>query len=98
MADSKGLGNADGERAWAQGRFASILLALDAAPRHVNPAIALYMELQDRPMEVEVLITEAGRIERAIQEGEEEVRDIERKTNKLADAEAVPAPSVPIGF
>ena len=76
-----------------------VLAALVAAPRHVNPAVELWQELQnDGPISAEDLISASPRIEKAIKQGEVEVKQVKAALKQLTVAKPVPSRSVPVGF
>lgn len=76
-----------------------VLAALVAAPRHVNPAVELWLELQNNgPISAEDLLSVSPRIEQAIQQGEKERAEVEAALKRLTAARPVPSRSVPVGF
>ncbi len=78
---------------------AEVQAALVAAPRHLNPAIELWLELQQQtPLSAEDLVGLTARVERAIQDGEPEAKLVEQARRSLAGSQAVPAPFLMPGF
>ena len=77
--------------------------ALAAAPRYLNPAVALCLELEKIETETgelsaETLLLLRPRIEQALEQSQREVGDLASVCKALVAARAVPAASVPIGF
>ena len=82
-----------------RGAQADILAALRAAPRHVNPAVALERELVDAEnLALEQILALQPRIERAIQDGAAEARAVTDALRALRATRATPTPVVPHGF
>ncbi len=78
---------------------AKVQAALVAAPRHLNPAIELWVELQQQTLlPAEDLVGLTARVERAIQEGEPEAKAVQQARHSLAGALPVPAPFLMPGF
>lgn len=76
-----------------------VLAALLAAPQHVNPAVALWLEIQnDGPISAEDLLAATGRIEDAIRQGENEAKQVEAALRQLRKAQPQPSRAVPVGF
>jgi hypothetical protein len=76
-----------------------VLAALASAPRHVNPAVALWLELQQQgPLSAEDLMTASAQIEDAIGQGQAERDAVGCALRNLAASQPVPACFVPIGF
>ena len=76
-----------------------VLAALIVAPRHVNPAVALWLDLQQHgPLSAEDLMTASSRIEDAIAQGEAERDATGSALRNLVASQPVPACFVPIGF
>ncbi len=76
-----------------------VLAALVSAPRHVNPAVELWLELQQQgPFSAEDLMAASSRIEDAIAQGEAERDATGSALRNLIASQPVPARFVPIGF
>ena len=76
-----------------------VLAALIAAPRHVNPAVALWLEIQQQgALSAEDLMASSARIERAIEQGQAERDATGSALHNLAASQPVPARFVPLGF
>ncbi len=76
-----------------------VLAALVSAPRHVNPAVELWLELQQQgPLSAEDLMVASSRIEDAIAQGEAERDAVGSALRNLIASQPVPARFVPIGF
>jgi len=76
-----------------------VLAALVSAPRHVNPAVELWLELQQQgPRSAEDLMAASSRIEDAIAQGEAERDATGSALRNLVASQPVPARFVPIGF
>ena len=76
-----------------------VLAALVSAPRHVNPAVELWLELQQQgPFSAEDLMAASSRIEAAIAQGEAERDATGNALRNLVASQPVPARFVPIGF
>ena len=75
------------------------LAALIAAPRHVNPAVELWLDLwQKGPLSAEELIHASPQIEQAIQEGESEAEHVKASLHRLVISKPIPSSTVPAGF
>ena len=75
------------------------LAALIAAPRHVNPAVELWLDLwQKGPLSAEELIHASPQIEQAIQEGESEAEHVKASLHGLVISKPIPSSTVPTGF
>jgi hypothetical protein len=82
-----------------RGAPADILAALRAAPRHVNPAVALERELADAEnLTLEQVFALQPRLEHAVEQGAEEARAVDDALRALRAARAVSTPEVPDGF
>ena len=76
-----------------------VLAALASAPRHVNPAVALWLELQQQgPLSAEDLMAASAQIEDAIEQGQAERDATASVLSNLVASQPVPACFVPIGF
>jgi len=76
-----------------------VLAALIVAPRHVNPAVALWLDLQQQgPLSAEDLMTASAQIEDAIGQGQAERDATGSALRNLVASQPVPALFVPIGF
>ena len=76
-----------------------VLAAPIVAPRHVNPAVALWLDLQQQgPLSAEDLMAASAQIEDAISQGEAERDAVGCALRNLAASQPVPACIVPIGF
>jgi hypothetical protein len=76
-----------------------VLAALIVAPRHVNPAVALWLDLQQQgPLSAEDLMTASAQIEGAIEQGQAERDATGSALRNLVASQPVPACFVPIGF
>ena len=76
-----------------------VLAALIIAPRHLNPAVELWLELQQHgPLSAEDLMAASSRIEDAIAQGEAERDATGSALRNLVASQPVPACFVPIGF
>ena len=76
-----------------------VLAALVVAPRHVNPAVALWLDLQQQgPLSAEDLMAASTQIEDAIGQGQAERDAVGCALRNLAASQPVPACFVPIGF
>jgi hypothetical protein len=76
-----------------------VLAALVSAPRHVNPAVELWLELQQQgPFSAEDLMAASSRIEDAIAQGEAERDATGNALRNLIASQPGPARFVPIGF
>ena len=75
------------------------LAALIAAPRHVNPAVELWLNLwQKGPLSAEELIHISPQFENAIKEGESETEHVKASLHGLVISRPVPSNTVPTGF
>jgi hypothetical protein len=82
-----------------RGALADILAALRAAPRYVNPAVALERELADvENLTLEQIFALQPRLEHAVEHGAEEARAVADALRALCTARAVPTPETPDGF
>jgi hypothetical protein len=82
-----------------RGALADILTALRAAPRHVNPAVALERELERAEhLTLEQIFALQPRLEHAVERGAEEARVVADALRALRAARAVPTPETPDGF
>lgn len=91
------------KRAGPKGASGQARSALLAAPRSLNPAVALCLELEKMEteageMSAETLLSLRPRIEQALEQSRGQVDDLAAVRKALVAARAVPAPSVPIGF
>lgn len=86
------------KRAGPKGNANLVVASLDETPRHLNPAIALYQQLQDSTMLPEDLALMESHIDQAIEQGEAEMRAVNEASQKLAAAAPVPGPIVFPGF
>ena len=81
---------------------ADVLAVLRAAPRHVNPAVALCLEIRrleaEGDLSPENLLALRPRIDAAIPEALEEAQEVQRAWRALRQAEPIPAAGVPVGF
>ncbi len=76
-----------------------VLAALASAPRHVNPAVELWLELQQEgPLSPEDLMAASARIEDAITQGQAERDAVNSALCNLVALQPVPARFIPIGF
>jgi hypothetical protein len=76
-----------------------VLEALLQSASYLTPAIALCLELQQTQIDQpEALLRQKGRIDAAIQQTEQEIREIDRVLTVLRDSPPVPAATVPAGF
>jgi len=76
-----------------------VLVALGAAPGHVNPAVALWLKLQQQePLSAEDLLAMSAEIEQAIVEGKQEQGEVEGALRTLKAANPAPSRDVPLGF
>jgi hypothetical protein len=76
-----------------------VFAALVSAPRHLNPAVELWLELQQHgPLSAEDLMAASARIENAIAQGEAERDAVGSTLRNLVVSQPVPAHFVPIGF
>ena len=76
-----------------------VLAALIIAPRHVNPAVALWLEIQQQgALSAEDLMASSARIEAAIEQGQAERDATGSALHNLAASQPVPARFVPLGF
>jgi hypothetical protein len=83
----------------AQAASDQVLAALVTAPRHLNPAVELWLELQQHgPLSAEDLMAASSRIEDAIAQGEAERDATGSALRNLVVSQPVPAQFVPIGF
>jgi len=72
---------------------------LVAAPAGMNPVIELYDEInRSDGMSVEQLLEMDGRIDAAIEEGEQQNQAVEHALKRLQAAQPAPAPLVVMGF
>lgn len=91
------------KRAGPKGTAGQVQSALLDAPRSLNPAVALCLELEKMEteageMSAETLLLLRPRIEQALEQSQREVDDLASVRKALVAARAVPAASVPIGF
>ena len=81
---------------------ADVLAALLAAARHVNPAVALCLEIRRLEaagdLSPEVLLALRPRIDAAIPRAVEEAQEMQRAWRAVRQAEPIPAVGVPAGF
>lgn len=78
---------------------AFVLDALTAAPRYLNPAIALSLQLEAERIEnPEDVFRHEGRIQQAIDGAEKEIKRTARVVDALKRATPVPADVTPEGF
>jgi len=76
-----------------------VLAALIVAPRHINPAVALWLELQQQgPLSAEDLMAASAQIEDAIGQGQAERDAVGCALRNLVASQPVPARFVPTGF
>ena len=76
-----------------------VLAALIVAPRHVNPAVALWLDLQQQgPLSAEDLMATSTQIEDAVGQGQAERDAVGCALRNLVASQPVPALFVPIGF
>ena len=76
-----------------------VIAALVAAPRHVNPAVAMLLELQHKGQLVaEELLAMSSDIEKAMIDGADERDQVVGALEKLVRSKPIPADSVPVGF
>ncbi len=77
----------------------SVLEALLQSASYLTPAIALCLELQQTQIDQpEAILRQKSRIDAAIQQTEQEIREIDRVLAILRDSPPVPAATVPAGF
>jgi hypothetical protein len=91
------------KRAGPKGASDEVRRVLVAAPRYLNPAVALCLELQKveteaGELDAETLLLLRPRIEQALEQSQREVGDLIGVHKALIAARAVPAASVPVGF
>ncbi len=91
------------KRAGPKGASDEVRSALVTAPRSLNPAVALCLELEKietgaGELSAETLLLLRPRIEQALEQSQREVGDLASVCKALVAARAVPAASVPIGF
>lgn len=90
------------KRSGPKGSVAAAQLVLRHAPRHVNPAVALCLQLRElesaEPLSPEVLVTLDATIRQAIEEGEAEGKEVAAATAALARIPSLPSLTVPAGF
>ena len=75
-----------------------VLAALETAPRHVNPAVALWLKLQQGPLSAEDLLALSAEIEQTIVAGKQEQGEVEAALRTLKAANPAPSRDVPLGF
>lgn len=73
---------------------------LDAAPPHLNPAIAMYVELKPKIQTLSLFDLQifAADMEEAARAGEQEANQVNEIVAALENLSPEPAPIVPIGF
>lgn len=73
---------------------------LDAAPPHLNPAIALYVELKPKIQTLSLFDLQifAADMEEAARAGEQEANQVNELVVALENLSPEPAPIAPIGF
>jgi len=76
-----------------------VLAALETAPRHVNPAVALWLKLlQQGPLSAEDLLALSAEVEQTIVAGRQEQGEVESALRTLKAAHPAPSRDVPLGF
>lgn len=90
------------KRSGPKGSLTAAQWILRCAPRHVNPAVALCLQLRDlestESLSPEVLVTLDATIRQAIDEGEAEGKEVAAATTALARIPPLPSLTVPAGF
>ena len=88
------------KRADTKGSASDVFNALVAAPQEMNPAVELWLKLQE-----EVKLDDPGAmlewqpaIARAIEAGEREIEQVRAAMQYLAECAPVPAAHIPLGF
>ncbi len=88
------------KRADTKGAAGNVLEALKAAPQQMNPAIELWTRLQ-REVKLDdpgALVEWQPVIAQAIQDGEQEIAEVQVAMQYLAECAPVPATYIPLGF
>lgn len=75
-----------------------VLKSLIEAPESINPALVMQQRVKSESGSVTSLIAMKPAIEKAIKQGQEEVREVSRACKSLVFCDAVPAGHVPEGF
>lgn len=83
----------------AQTLTTTTLADLRAAPRYVNPAIALCLRLDDEALsEPEALLALKDEIDVAVAQAEGDIQIVDEAFHTLRKSPAIPALLVPLGF
>ena len=78
---------------------AQVLAVLADAPRHLNPAVEMWLAVQQRgPIAAEDMFDAAPSIQKAIEDGEKEMQEVAHSLIELAKSRPQPSPTVPTGF
>ena len=73
--------------------------ALAAAPRHINPAVEMWLDVQQRgPIAAKDMFDAAPSVQKAIEDGEKEMDQVTQSLIELAKSRPQPSPTVPTGF
>ena len=69
------------------------------APRHINPAIEMWLAVQQHgPIAAEDMFNAAPSIQKAIEDGQTETHQVTQSLHNLVKARPQSSPTVPIGF
>lgn len=88
------------KRADTKGSTGDVLEALVAAPQELNPAVALWIQLQEQVKldDPGAMLEWQPAIAQAIADGERDIQAVQAAMQYLAECATVPASLVPLGF
>ena len=88
------------KRADWKGNGAAVLNALIASPDQMNPAVALWMQLQGQidAQDPGAFLALEPTISSAIEEGDKEIASVQKTLTQLIECAPVPASRIPLGF
>ncbi len=88
------------KRADTKGSASDVLAALVAAPQKLNPAIALWLSLQEegRLDDPGAMVEWQPAIAEAIEAGEREIGEVRAAMEYLAECAPIPTSRIPLGF
>jgi hypothetical protein len=89
------------KRAGDKGNLNEIIQHLKKAPRHVNPIFPLYDTIylnKRKRFSAETFFTVQQRLERALTDGQTEIKAVQEIRRRLEEAPGTPSSQSPIGF
>jgi len=88
------------KRADWKGTNSAVVNALIASPEGMNPAIALWLQLEERvdPSDPGTILTLEPSITTALEAGNKEIAAVQQALTRLVECTPAPANRIPVGF